>query len=126
MESLIIEETESTPFIHLDKAKEVFEISGNSYPEDPTLFFQPVIQWISDYITIPNDHTEFRLFFDYVNSTSYKSIYDIVHLLEEIVLKNGKSVKINWIYKPGDTDILEAGNDLAGVVKIPFSISEAV
>ena len=62
-------------------------------------------------------------YFVYFNSSSYKSVYDIVHLLEEICQKKGVEVKVNWLYKEGDVDIREIGEALAEAIKVPFSIS---
>ena len=46
MEALIIKEDEGTPKIILDKDKNIFEISGNSLPEDIIAFYSPVFSWI--------------------------------------------------------------------------------
>lgn len=123
MEPLKIEGTEETPFVHIDKENNIFEISGNSYPEDATAFYRPVIHWINDYSNAPNSITEFTFSFVYFNSASYKSIYDIIHLLDDIRQKNGMEVKINWLYKEGDVDIKEVGEGLAEAIKVPFLIS---
>lgn len=123
MESLKIDRTGETPLVYLDKEKNIFEISGNSYPEDSTAFYSPLIKWIIEYSNNPNKITEFTFSFIYFNSSSFKSIYDIVHLLETITNKNGFEVKVNWTYKEGDIDIREIGEELAETSKIPFSIS---
>ncbi len=121
MDSLIIQRTEETPFVHLDQAGNFFQISGNSYPEDPTDFYKPVIRWLQEYTLSPNSKTDFIFYFVYFNSASYKSLYEIVHLLEKIIKQNGV-VKIIWQYKEGDVDVREIGEELAEAVKIPFEI----
>lgn len=122
MEPLRIEGTEETPFVHLDKLNNIFEITGNSYPEDSTAFYRPVIQWVNDYAQLPNDKSEFTFSFVYFNSSSYKSIYDIIYLLRDISEKKRVEVKVNWLFKEGDSDIMDIGEELSEAAKIPFSI----
>lgn len=123
MDSLKIDGSEETPFVRLDKENNFFEISGNSYPEDCTAFYLPVIEWMKTYAEVPNENMEFTFSFIYFNSSSYKFIYDILHLLEDIRMNKGVNVKVNWLFKEGDVDIREIGENLVETIKIPFSIS---
>ncbi len=123
IEPLKVDGTEETPFVHLDKMNNFFEISGNSYPEDATAFYKPIIQWMVDYSNSPNETTHVTFNFIYFNSASYKSIYDMIYLLEELRQKKGVEIRINWFYKEGDIDIREIGEGLAETIKIPFLIS---
>lgn len=119
---LKIESTSYTPFICLDKSADIFEVSGNSYPEDSTEFYRPVIRWLNNYVLEPNPSTAFTFSFDYFNSASFKSIYDILHLLNDIQSESRGKVMVTWYYKEGDTDIKEIGEELATSVAIPLTI----
>jgi len=48
MESLKIEATDKTPRIILDPYNDIFEISGNSRPENVSEFYFPVINWLNE------------------------------------------------------------------------------
>lgn len=123
MDPLIIEATEETPFVHFDSVNNIFEISGNSYPEDSTAFYLPVINWISDFSNNPPGSAEFRFSFIYLNSSSYKAIYDVLHILNDLRQQKGVEVSVKWFYKEGDVDIREIGEGLAETLKFPFSIA---
>lgn len=120
MEPLRIEATVDTPGIILDPVNNVFEVSGKSYPEDTKEFYQVVLQWIDKYVEAPNSKTNFIFKLKYFNSSSYKPIFDILGKLETI--KNGKGeIKVEWHYKKGDSDMLEAGEEFADLFDLPFT-----
>jgi hypothetical protein len=120
MDPLRIEPTIDTPGIILDKNNGVFEISGKSYPEDTREFFGSVLAWMDLYTADPNPETTFVFKLKYFNSSSYKPIFDILSKMEQVKKKN-KKVKIEWHYKNGDADMLESGEEFAGMVDLEFS-----
>jgi hypothetical protein len=55
MDELILNSTSKTPHIHLKEGSLLFE--GKSIPEDPTLIYNPDLQWVKDYIKTPPHQT---------------------------------------------------------------------
>jgi hypothetical protein len=119
MEVINIQGTDDTPNVTLDKDNGKFEISGRSLPEDVNMFYQPIMDWIDEYSESPNDITEFNFKLEYFNTASSKIILDILLKFEEI-LDNGSDVKIKWHYHEEEEDMLEAGEEYADIVEIPF------
>lgn len=119
MEVINIQGTDDTPNVILDKAKGKFELSGRSLPEDVNLFYQKILDWIDGYAEDPNEETNFHFKLEYFNTASSKIILDILLKFEEIV-ENGKQVKIIWHYHEEEEDMLEAGEEYADIVEIPF------
>lgn len=120
MDSIILEPTTETPKVVLDKEKSIFEFSGNSLPEDVTSFYNPIMEWIDDYMANPNQKTELDLSFDYYNTSSSKMILKILEKFREIHRK-GYTVVVNWHYMEDDEDMVEAGEDYAEHLKLPFN-----
>jgi hypothetical protein len=119
MEVINFQGTDDTPNVILDKDNGKFEISGRSLPEDVNMFYQPIMDWIDEYSESPNDLTEFNFKLEYFNTASSKIILDILLKFEEI-LDNGNDVKIKWHYHEEEEDMLEAGEEYADIVEIPF------
>lgn len=119
METLIIEKTDDTPNVILDAASNKFEFSGKSLPEDVTVFYQPVLNWIEGYSESPNEATDFVFKLDYFNTASSKIILDILLLLEEMS-EDGKKVKVSWHYRADDEDMEEAGEEYADMIDVEF------
>lgn len=115
MDSLIIEESDDTPKVVLDKQKAIFEISGRSLPEDTVHFFKPVLEWLKAYKNDANPTTEFLFKLDYTNTASSKLLLDILQVLQTI-----KNVKVIWYFRDDDEDMEEAGHEFAEQVDIPF------
>ncbi len=121
MNALVIEHTDSTPAIHLDKHSGIFEISGRSLPEEAMEFYKPVLEWISVYSAMPNDYTLFKFVLDYINSASVRTINDIFVRLEKLYL-NGHQVNVEWKYHIEDNELKETGEEFAEIYKLPVKI----
>jgi hypothetical protein len=121
MEIIRIEKTNNTPSIYIDEANLLCRIEGSSYPEDAYEVYQHVLDWLN---RIGNNiHSELVVEFDYdfLNSISHKKVWQILHELKQFY-KNGKPVKVVWYYDENDDDIMEAGEDLAELMNIPFEL----
>jgi len=119
MDRLLIEATDSTPQIFLDKESSKFKISGKSFPEDSRVFYSPVFVWLEEYAQNPNEETIFEFKMEYFNSSSSLIILEILNILDS-VKKGGKKVTILWNYLTIDDDMLEAGEEYSELVSLPF------
>ncbi len=119
MEVINIPGTDDTPNVILDKGNNKFEISGRSLPEDVNMFYEPILNWIDGYAEDPNAKTEFVFNLEYFNTASSKIILDILLKFEEIA-ENDNDVVIKWHYHAEEEDMLEAGEEYADIVEIPF------
>jgi len=118
MESLHIAGTSVQPEIHFDKAKAIFEISGNSLADDPTAFFEPVLEWLAQYRNDPNESTELSINMNYINLASARHFLDIFYALEPI-----KNSRVRWFYKINNIEMRESGEEFAEIVNIPFDFN---
>jgi len=121
MNTLIIEEDLDTPKIILDCEKNLFEISGRSFPEDSYEFFKETLEWIDQYADKPNKNTTFVFKLVYFNSSSYKYFLDILYKLQKVKMK-GYGLEVLWYYRDGDLDIKESGEEFNELVDIPINI----
>lgn len=119
MEKLVIEPTNETPKVILDKEKSVFEFSGNSLPEDVTTFFNPIITWFDEYSKTPNNKTEVAFNFEYYNTSSSKMILKLLEMCRDIH-RSGHDVEVHWHFLEDDEDMIEAGEDYSENIKVPF------
>lgn len=114
---------EYTPRVLLDASKGLIEISGKSFPEDAARFYKPILRWIDEYLTSPNEITYLNFSFNYYNTSSAKKILELIKKLSKLNEAPYK-IEITWCYEEGDEDMLNAGNDYSSVVDIPFKITE--
>lgn len=121
MNAIKIEAKEDTPMIVFDPENNIFEISGRSLPEDASLFYEPVLEWLKKYATNPNEITELHVKMNYFNTASSKLLLDILMILEEMV-ENGKNCLIKWFYAEDDEDMEEAGEEYLELIEVPFEL----
>ena len=115
-----VEETRTTPMILIDQG--VITIKGRSIPEDAFEFFEPVVDACKKYVEKPAKHTVVKIHLDYINSGSKKYLTNILTVLEASYL-DGNGYEISWISDYDDEAMLDLGNDLKGIIKIPMSIT---
>ena len=119
MEKINIKETDTTPIVVLDKENGVFKFEGKTLPENVTVFYQPIIDWFTEYIKDPNPETVIDLKLEYINTASSKALFSLFLKLEEIA-KKGLDIKIKWYYADDDEDMKDVGEEYEDVIKIPF------
>ncbi len=127
MNDFIHHATEISPEIFLSPAESRFVISGNSAPEDVRELYYPVLAWMKEFVSQVkrnNTYTDkkpltFKLDLEYFNSSSAKFLFDIFTLLKDLN-NEGVPVVIEWYYDAEDTDLREAGEDLALLCEIEF------
>lgn len=120
MEALIVKPTKKSPSINLMDGQ--LNFSGCSIINDPKDFFTPVLSWIKDYVKNPVDETEINIQFEYIDSASVKTFFDILKELEKLSRK--KKVGINWYFSVEDPEILELGEILQSKLKMDFKFVE--
>jgi hypothetical protein len=110
MKNLVIEATIASLEVNLNADKGIFFISGNSYPENSTEFFKPIMAWLNEYFSAnAQSLTIINMEVVYFNSSSSRQLYEFFNLLHKNVLEN--KVQINWIYDEENDAAEEAGED---------------
>lgn len=118
-DKIVIEATDDTPMIHLDKEKGVFIMEGKSLPENAGKFYEPIKDWFAEYCKNPNTSTNVKCKLDYFNSSSAKRLLEIFALLQSIADKN---TKITWYYAEGDTLMQGKGEEMDYLLDVDFDI----
>lgn len=121
MQTYIFEGTNNFPTIILSKADGIFMIKGKSAPENGKEFYEPTLEWLTQYAKSPNTETNFVFDFEYFNISSSKIILFILYKLLELQ-NNGNKVKVTWCYS--DAYLLGAGRDYGYMVKVPFEFKK--
>ena len=98
MKELIIEQATNTPLIDLNRVTGDLLFSGRSIPENATKVYEPVINWVKEYILEPNPTTNLRLDLEYFNTASSIYLARILKILGQI--KVPEYVLIIHLYFP--------------------------
>ncbi len=111
MENINIEAQERSPEVNFDFSANTFLLKGESYPEDVTDFYGPVIGKLEEYLdelTGGKVHFTFELI--YFNSSTAKVLMGLFEILDEAAA-NDNDVLITWIFEEDDDNMEEMGEE---------------
>ncbi|MEO0820105.1 MAG: DUF1987 domain-containing protein [Pseudomonadota bacterium] len=111
MEKLEIKGTDRTPEVTFDFAANHLKISGESYPEDVTAFYSPVMDALDTYLAgVGDGPCRFEFSLIYFNSSSAKAIMTLMEKLDEAA-EDGASIDVYWYYDEEDDTMEELGEE---------------
>ena len=122
LKNIHIERTRKTPEVLLNPDG-VIKIEGRSIPEDASLFFDDILEWIYNYVTFPKENTLVEINLEYLNSGTSKYVLQILKKLSELTA-NDHHLIINWYYEEGDDDIQERGEYYASILDLKINYFE--
>ena len=94
-----LEATSRTPEVSFNENR--IEIKGECYPEDISIFSEPIIEALHETIQ-KNDSITVEIAMRYFNSSSAKFFFDFFEILEDAA-SDGKSIDIDWKYRKNDS-----------------------
>jgi hypothetical protein len=123
VEDLIIEMTQSTPYIYFSQTANVLIIKGESFPENSAKFYAPAMEWLREYISVlENEKATMQFEIVYFNSSTSKVFMTIFDMLEAEV-ENGKNVSVLWLCNAENETAIECGEEFKeDLERLPFDI----
>ncbi|MCC5946668.1 MAG: DUF1987 domain-containing protein [Bernardetiaceae bacterium] len=122
MENFQIEGENYIPTVNFNADTGVLEISGESYHEYTIEFYQPIFEWLKNYLSEPNRKLVFNFRMTYFNTSSSRRFLEIFDMLEAYSKEKGGDVTINWYYQEEDIDMMESGEEYAEDVDLAFNL----
>ncbi len=111
MEKFTIQQTKSTPLVEFDPENGRIRMEGESYPENPVKFYEPIWDRLRDYLKSGiATHLEVDMELTYFNSSSSKALMNLFEMLETAA-RDGFSIVVNWWTHPENESALEAGEE---------------
>jgi hypothetical protein len=84
LNSFIIEQTPKTPQIDLNQFSGELILSGRSIPENAAKIYEPVLDWVTEYVLKARPITNLRLNLEYFNTSSMMWLSRILKVLKKI------------------------------------------
>jgi len=122
MDKLLRKAQKSTPEVTCDPEKNYISIIGESYPENSFEFYEPIMDWVEEYLeALENEETTVELSLSYLNTSSTKSVMCILDILEE-GYQEGKEITVNWYYDEDNELSYEMAEDFMDYLELPFNL----
>ena len=123
MKRYYAEATKSSPSIDFLPEANRLLVSGQSYPENAFKFYEPVLEWMDEYLTqLSADElvtAEFQI--PYMNTSSTKCLMMLLDKLEG-AYKSGKRITVRWICNRDNESEFECAQELKEDLTLPFDI----
>ncbi|HBH84880.1 MAG: hypothetical protein A2X05_16130 [Bacteroidetes bacterium GWE2_41_25] len=120
--NLSIGGTTKTPNIECDTLTGDLILQGRSFPENAAEVYEPLVEWVDEYVKMPRDVTNFYLRLEYFNSSSLLWIIKIIKGLSRIE-KEGSNLFFHLYFDDDDFDIKDA-DELKDVIRSIIDIEE--
>lgn len=112
MERLTLPATQLTPLVDFDYAGRLLTLQGESYPENAAEFYGPILSAVRQYMSsTQSGKTTVTLQFAYVNSSSTRSLQQLLTLLDTAA-RDGANIDVRWLVEADDDAMTELGVDL--------------
>jgi hypothetical protein len=118
LKNMFIEQTDKTPLVDLNFLSGELILSGKSIPINAPRIFEPILDWVNDYVKNPKQTTNLRLNLEYFNTASSIWLAKIVKALAGI--NKSDCVLFLHIYFPIEDfdDIDDIKDDLSPVIDV--------
>lgn len=128
MENIKIAATDRSPEIDFDFENNVYLVKGESYPEDVTAFFGPVMGQLEERLGgLDGASVRFTFELIYFNSSTAKVLMSLFDALDDTA-KRGNDVVVTWVFEAGDDNMEEMGEEFGEdleVAKFETKVIEA-
>ncbi|MEF3306109.1 DUF1987 domain-containing protein [Paenibacillus sp. GYB003] len=123
MQPYTIAGTKSSPAVDFNPADNVLTLIGQSYPENAFKFYEPILEWLDDYLAqlSPEDEAVARFQIPYMNTSSTKCLMMLLEKLDGAYAQ-GKRVAVRWSCNPENEGEFECAEELKEDLSLPFDI----
>ncbi len=101
-----------------DPARRIYEIKGNSYPENTAETYEPILNWIENELAKINTEVVFEFKLDYQNTASSKMMSSVFAKIES-AYQTKKDIVIKWYYDEDDEDVIPEIQSYHSYDKLP-------
>lgn len=123
MDKLQLEATKSTPEVQFDSETGILTITGQSYPENAFKFYEPLFEWMDNYLARVQTSTvvTFKLQMPYINTSSMKCLMMLLEKLDD-AFENGKHIQVVWQCAKDNESEIECAEEFMEDLRLPFNI----
>lgn len=121
MEKIIIPKTKASPEVEFDHEKNILTIEGQSYPENAFKFYEPLFEWVDEYLQVCKEEIVININLSYINTSSSKCVMMLLERFED-ACRGGCRLKLNWYYDLENESELECAEEFKEDTTFPFEI----
>ncbi|MGB0521947.1 MAG: DUF1987 domain-containing protein [Flammeovirgaceae bacterium] len=109
------------PTVILDPDSCEFELIGQCYMEHTDLFFQPIFEWLDEFLLINHELVSLNIKLSYFNTSAVKCIWEFLNRLAKYHKRSGQEVAINWYFDEEDDNMHDIYLDFEEEIPLKFN-----
>jgi hypothetical protein len=122
LDVLHIEPTRSTPEIRFNPVSNELSVRGQSYPENSFKFYEPILQWVDQYLEeLGDEQVDIQVCLPYINTSSSKCIMMLLEKFNK-AYHDGKTLSLNWFCSEDNESEIECAEEFKEDLELPFQI----
>ncbi len=110
------------PEVVFDAEKEYLSFEGDCNPIDTEAYFEPIFAWITAFLQTEGRKIIMRYKMGYLNSSSSRRLYDILHCLEQYHITEKGSLFLSFHADASDPDSIKDTQWTTEDLKCPYEI----
>ena len=124
MERFEIQATQKMPKVIIDPEYGLFEICGNSIPEDAGVFYKNILKKLEEYFLAPHPLTIVNISLRYYNTSTARWLFNLFKAIKRN-REQGHEIFIKWYYDDGDEESYGTAVDYSKLLNIPIRLLKA-
>lgn len=123
MERFDIQSTQKyMPTVVLDPESGVLELIGQCYMEHTDQFFQPIFEWLEEYLLTDHTLVSLNIKLSYFNTSAVKCIWEFLNRLAKYNKNRQQEVAVNWYYDEDDDNMHDIYCDFEEEIPLKLSL----
>jgi len=120
---LVVNASRSTFGIEFLFSAGILRFSGDSFPENSNEFFEPLIRWVENFVSIPHPRVRVEFNINYFNTSSSKYIFLILSLLKKYH-GEGNVLEFVWYETSSDNEMVETWKEIMEELQLDFKVQQ--
>ena len=108
------------PVVEFNFETGICELKGESFMENPSEFYEPIFEWLSQYFNLKKSIT-INMKLEYFNTSSSRFILRMLEIIKEFVNAGGNLI-LNWYFDKDDPDMKKEILDFQDVTGLEINI----
>lgn len=121
LDDLLLEPTQSSPWVRCDWQEGVIRMKGESYPENSYELYSSILSWMEGFLASNQRPLSLELELNYLNTSSVRAMIEIFDQLQ-LAADGGRAVQVQWWYDPRNPRAAELGEEFGEDYSFPFII----
>ena len=109
------------PTVVLEAETCTMELIGQCYMEHTDKFFQPIFEWVDEFLQDEHEIVNLNIKLTYFNTSAVKCIWELLNRLTKYHQRTEQKVTVNWFFDEEDDNMRDIYYDFREEIPLNFN-----